>query len=442
MKQKILQIFAGFMLAIVFYASGYAQETADAAGLLPDSERSGGFVLLNYQDALQSDQYNARRLAVFCERLASWIIPASERALKCNVIVSRTGKDYVFGAVRRGNEIRIHLAPDYMRWSKDRETVNMLVGWMVLAQLGLPPEKITVLRNHWVISALTRKALIYAVPTKEIVMPFFPASYALASVGVFPSLGSVLEPGATVFSTPVREFQDEYSELLLDAVMKDEWAKNRQITKIFIDTVAEPSVSQEELFIRHGRERLWKTALSENSVNSAEMDQWFADALAKSLLSLFMPYETAHFEKLYHQYSRWHEEASGAGGELSELPVQRDSLKDVNELVSSIRDRLETLARMSHPDFQAPLTEIRLAVSKVRTGGGEKVRAGILAAEKKLYTAIAIRVQEDYLLRRAESRFIPPRSVYDKSFAVLIEFEVENRALLPEVNALLDRWDK
>lgn len=439
------KLLMGICIILLIASSAVAQETGE--------QGPAAIPVLSFQDARYSETYHARRLAEYAARLAEWVVPGAERALRYQVYPSRPENPQVFGAVLSGHEMRIYLPPEYGVWSRDRESVAMLVSWMLLARMGLSPDKESLIRHHWIVSAVTRKVLSNADATSGYSNRFYPVGTALTAEGIYPQLNQVISGSLEQTDGALRMVQDEYCELLFDACSRSNLLKNQVLSQILRSTLRRSVESEYELFQRYALPSLKKRAPKVmtgdwNKSDSAEtiLDQWFRDFCTRTLLSRFSPCSSRRFELLFRQMSRvevtWKE-----GGRdtiaLRDLPEKREKIKNLNEVISALSEELSGLSQISARELQVPLSILRLILAKCRTEGGEPVRKELIAAEESLFAALSARMTLDLYLRQVEIQRMGPGTRLEQSLFQLNQSRLQDRTLFgSKITELLDRWDR
>ncbi len=432
----------------------------------------GGFHLLRFTSADRSDSYLTQRLTERFESTASWAFPLRRNPYRCRVLqpdsAGNAGKEaetFLFGATLSGREVRIRLPGAFRTWANDRESREMLMAWIVLARLELPPEYAERIRDHWIILGLARKAWKSFQNGQLPLSRSYPMAYALESHGIRPTLERVLSGGSSSLrgSSPhVRELQAEYAELLLEASERSGLFKNNRLEGFLkaallktgpegmdlFPEFAEAALRRRKGFFgkRSGNRPQGKDLPAVAASRKEICEEWFAESMEKLLIGSFTPYAAEHFETLYHEASKIpFQDADGQEKvcSLSDLPMKREEIPDLNNRITQLLGRLNYLSTRGAPEFSAPLSSIRLAVTKCRTEGGEAVREEIVRAEKQLFTAFSARHALERYLAEAELRFSGPRVCFRNSLEALERSEQRSRAVFPEANRYLDEtWDE
>ena len=430
----------------------------------------GGFHLLQFMQADRSDSFLTQRLTERFESAAAWAFPLRRNPFRCRLLqpdsAGNGGKEaetYLFGATLSGKEVRIRLPGPFRTWTKDRESREMLMAWFVLARLELPPEYAERIRDHWIILGLARKAWESFQETSSLPLSrSCPMAYALESHGIRPSLAGLLSPAVPSQRTSpqARELQAEYAELLLEAADRSGLLKNNRLEGFVKALLAgKPGVDAMDLFLEFagpalrrrqvfgnpsGKDSSGKDAGSTSREKICE--KWFSESMGKLLIGSFTPYAAEYFETLYHEAAKiTYTDADGQEKvcSLADLPMKREEIPDLNSRITQLLGHLSFLSTRGAPEFSAPLSQVRLAVTKCRTEGGEAVRDEIARAEKQLFSAFSARHALERYLAEAELRFSGPRVCFRNALEALERSEQRSRAVFPEANRYLDEtWDE
>ena len=450
--------------------TGGALKTAAGGAADEEGRSGGGFHLLQFTQADRSDSFLTQRLTERFESVAAWAFPLRRNPFRCRLLQpdsgGKSGKEaetYLFGATLFGREVRIRLPGPFRTWTKDRESREMLMAWFVLARLELPPEYAERIRDHWIILGLARKAWESFQDTSSLPLSrSCPMAYALESHGIRPSLAKLLSSAVPSQRTSpqARELQAEYAELLLEAADRSGLLKNNRLEGFVKAVLAEKSgVDAMDLFLEFAGPALRRRQVfgkrsgkdtSGKDTGTASREEicgkWFSESMGKLLISSFTPYAAEYFETLYHQAAEiTYTDADGQEKvcSLSDLPMKREEIPDLNNKITQLLGHLSFLSTRGAPEFSAPLSQIRLAVTKCRTEGGEAVRDEIARAERQLFSAFSARHALERYLAEAELRFSGPRVCFRNALEALERSEQRSRAVFPAVNRYLDEtWDE
>ena len=400
-----------------------------------------------------SDRYLSGRILEKAKYLAEICLPGPPGSEKAGSVVfemDRTGKQKRLEARhgKRKNEVRIRFPGRAALWEGDIEQMSDLAAWCLLAKMGRGPENALGIRTHWIVRALARH-LVTDEAAAAAGLPFtrsYPMAYALASHGIFASFDSILISAPAGTPPGLRDLSDEYASLLFDICRQTGLLKGGLVEKLLsaeLDGTGDESMSFFAAAAEVSFPERARNALPSGIGEGRNLfPSWFERYAEHLLLSFFTPVSAAQFETLYRENARIRIVDPNTF-EVSWIPIasltEQQTAPENAELTETSR-RLSILAGITPPGLQEPLTGVRQALNRVRTGGmihAQEVRE----AESALIRETGRLCGIERYLAKVQAKQIGPGVRLDASLRSLRTLRMRTK---PEtgIERLLDQWDE
>lgn len=424
-----------------FHRHRISCSVALAAGLLalPLSGQDAArirYLPCSFTDGSASPYFRTRALAFRLLREAEQLFPSQPGAMETSLEMARPGRDAEFSVeTRRARKTLVVRIPadDDIPLERNMTLLRAMAARVVLARMGLSPDRAPELLNHWVVRALIRSTIRNAEQSHLPIAKEFPAAYALASHGICPSARATARSGAWDQGA-ISALNDEYAELLLHAVLRSSGRGGERILRILRDALS-PDLESTPL----------ETALG--FASEQECDEWFRQSVESTLLNSFSPAAPELLEKRYCAARVWTgKDADGRDATLT-IPdfagADDEDSAPPKEAIQSVLNRLNELARIASPPLVAPLATLRALVARCGDGSSDApTRDDLRNAELHVFDAL----NADQALRGrlgvCEIRTLPPGVRFPHSMEELDWGRERNAPESEALRARLDRWDE
>lgn len=410
---------------------------AFASGLFPlagqDSARVR-FLPCTFTDGSDSPYFRTRLLAQRLLREAEQLFPPQPGALDVALDARRFGKDPEYSIeMRRGRKtLSIRLPVD------DEASLELkafrfraFAARILLARLGLSPERAPELMNHWIVRAIIRSTIRHASQSALPIAKEFPGSYALASHGICPPARAAARTGAWDQGAPAA-LNDEYAELLLHAILRNSKGGSERIVRILRNDLS-PARAAEPL----------EAALGFSS--ESECDEWFRRNVESTLLNSFSPASSELVELRYREARVWR----GKNDEDKEVVLTIPDLAGTEDdappqdAVTEILTRLNELVRIASSQTAAPLAILRAMVARCGENADDPPsRRELEIAERHVFDALNSDQALLGALAICEIRNLPPALRFPYSMQELRWSREQDAPEPKKLRECLDRWDE
>lgn len=443
--ERFSRFFCGAACVIVMLTAGVPLLSAETSAAQP---HAGKIRLFPYEDARTQPSFHAARTADRLRRMAEWCIPSPHRA-PWKVTWSVEKDPYLFRfhaqGFGAGKETKITVPAYFPGWIRDPVHMRKLTAWVVLARLGRGPEMADAITGHWIIRALTYKALADSrEQAKFYFAKDYPVAWAMASHGIYPALDSVFTTETEDLHPAFREWESEYAALLLEACHRSGFLRESLAEKLLTAVLSgtdggdarnaffeEISALEAIKKNRRGHER------------NVLLNEWFQNNMERSLLSFFMPESPECFETRYWTESEcsWVDpDGKVQQCRPSEIPLRRDGIPNVSAVVSGLLSRL-LFGREVHPLIRERLSELRETITNhALSASPERASEIIRDAEKKMIRTVDFLVQTEYALSLAQVRLVQPGARMEYLLQS-VRRQTREHAAFSGVDELLDKWD-
>ncbi len=392
----------------------------------------------SFTDGSDSPYFRTRALAFRLLREAKQLFPSQSGAMETLLEIARPGQEAEFSVeTRRARKTLVIRLPadDDIPLERNMPLLRAMAARIVLARMGISPDRAPELLNHWVIRALIRSTIRNAEQSHLPIAKEFPAAYAFASHGICPSVRATTrlnawDQGATA------ALNDEYAELLLYAVLRNSRKGEERILLILRDALS-PALESPPLESTLG------------FASEEECDAWFRRSVESTLLNSFSPAAPELLEKRYSVARVWtgknadEQETTLTIPDFARTAEEDQDAAPPREAIQSVLERLNELTRIASPPLVGPLTTLRSLVARCREGSSNApTRDELQNAELHVFDAL----NADQALRGrlgiCEIRTLPPGVRFPYSLKELDWDKERNSPESEALRALLDRWDE
>lgn len=419
------------------------------------SAQNSQMVVLEYEDAWNSDSGMARILTDKLSKYAKNVIPRNRKSkneLTVSLELTPVSGPAAFGAyVHKNKEMRIQLPASYTMLSSDRETMRLIMSWMLLARAGYGSEHALAIRDSWFVSGLVRKALEDMKKKQQPAFRYYPAAYALASHGIVPHLRYIMDGKLSSFDGAPAAMQDEYCELLIDACAKNGLFREDIIEKSIVHMLEKSEKTPYEFFIETVGPSILKrgAGIFSSALSFDELDrqvpEWYTGEASKTLVSFFMPSSVQQIEKDYRKASEWtFESVKGVKQTIRIMDFQEkwDSIPNPSDAVTEIMEKLGAISFSAPPELREPMSEIRMALTALRTSRKKSDGERLKNAERNFFLSVEKRIALEYFLRESENRNVPPGTRFAETVRTSSRWADGAGEPVAGISALLDTHSK
>ncbi len=442
MLKKMIQRFLFLPVLLLFLP---------AVAFCSDSPR---IVVLDYQDADQSEASLSRRFAARFQMFARNAVPANSKTgwlTHIKLASPESPEQFSVNVRPRKRELDITVPARYSWWKEDAAVHNWLMSIFLLAQLGYPFDREKQekpefrFRDHWFVRGLARKASEWSV--KNLSHPLVrttPGAYVLTSNGLTPTLEQVTRNG--VLPETYRysaALSAEYAELLVDACAHAGLFRAGLAEGLLQVALASPETSHAETLVGV----LAQLRVNRNSTAADPAvwsNNWFRSYVEQVTLNRLAPLSMEYFEVKYNQAAIY--DFTAADGiprtcRISNLLENWPLFAAGNLVIDTLIERLKLLTFTAPESVQDELAGIRAALSRCRTDQTPEAALQLQNAERALYARISRTVETQNSLKEAERRHISPVDRLQNTIRAARLLREEEQRMLPEIQKILDRWD-
>jgi hypothetical protein len=347
-----------------------------------------------------------------------------DKTQKCKFFISPDNKDGI-RISRLDGQLTIALHSDSELWKNDYKTNRKIIGLLILARIGIAPERYNEVIPAWVLSGFIGLCRQKEFAAKIVDLNYLPGLRACAVAGQYPKLKTVLRyPMNPEEHGAAYEFYEETCRFMLREA-NDFSTGSENLLRDIIVLTAKNKYTRDEIF----NTTLGRVIVEKYSRNfpsklddEAKIQAWFEYTVKSRVISPYNPLTAVEFRRKLQELKQVSciikkgNQQNHENFTIDQLPLKFDELEDKNAVVLGKQREIEQMAIACPPLLFEATANLHRAIAAIGSVKKDK-------ASRQIAESVDI-IEKQLEKQMAIERFLNETAFSDISASLLYSREI------------------